>query len=195
MTRSLQLSCVLAAFAISTPTGVSAQLQSDARSAFAIHASVDVTSPRARPALLEQEQPEPQSPGGGRIALQFLAASAGAVGGGSGAFFMFRDVGEQRVVGDAGYTRAGNVAYLVGSMGGAALGAHLVGRSMGGRSPLWATTLGALVGTAPLLALGIDEPYMPLFGIALGWIPQAALATGGFNVAESHERLIRSIKP
>ena len=55
---------------------------------------------------------------------------------------------------------------------------------MGGKAPLWATALGAVVGTTPLLALGIDEPYLPLFGLALGWLPQAALATGGFVMAE-----------
>ena len=74
-------------------------------------------------------------------------------------------------------------------MAGATLGAHVVGTSMGARSRVWATSLGALVGTAPLLTLGIDEPYLPLVGIALGWIPQAALATGGFNlgVSRKHE--------
>ena len=55
---------------------------------------------------------------------------------------------------------------------------------MGGKAPLWATALGAVVGTTPLLALGIDGPYLPLFGLALGWLPQAALATGGFVMAE-----------
>ena len=97
---------------------------------------------------------------------------------------MLRDVSEQRVVGDEGYTRSGNVGYLLGSWIGATIGAHAVGTSMGAKAPVWATALGALVGTAPLMALGVDEPYMPLFGIALGWIPQGALATGGFNVAE-----------
>jgi hypothetical protein len=130
------------------------------------------------------QQPARRRSASARIALQFLAASAGAVGGGIAGWATFEDVGERRVKGDAGYTRAANVAYLVGSFAGSTLGAHLVGTRMGGRSPLWATTLGALVGTSPLIALGIDEPYMPLIGIALGWIPQAALATGGFNMAE-----------
>ena len=92
---------------------------------------------------------------------------------------------ETRVKGDEGYTRSGNVGYLVGSFAGATLGAHLVGTSMGGKSPLWATSLGALLGTVPLMALGVDEPYLPLFGLALGWIPQGALAAGGFNIGES----------
>ena len=129
------------------------------------------------------EQPSKRS-SGGRIALQFLAASAGAAGGGIGTFLMLRDVGEQRVVGDAGYTRAGNVGYLVGSWMGATIGAHAVGASMGAKAPVWATALGALVGTTPLIALGLDEPYLPLFGLALGWIPQGAMATGGFNMAQ-----------
>ena len=183
MIRSLSVRSLVLGFAISAPASASAQLAAHARSAFVTHSSLELSNRSTEPTLLQQ-QPAPRREGG-RIALQFLAASAGAAGGGIGTFLLFRDVGETRVVGDAGYTRAGNVAYLVGSMGGATLGAHLVGRSMGGRSPLWATTLGALVGTAPLLALGIDEPYMPLFGLALGWIPQAALATGGFNMAES----------
>ena len=120
-----------------------------------------------------------------RVALQFVAGSAGAVGGGVATYFILRDVSETRVQGDEGYTRSGNIGYLVGSFAGATLGAHLVGTRMGGKSPLWATALGSLVGTVPLAALGIDEPYLPLFGIVLGWIPQGALAAGGFSMAES----------
>ena len=105
--------------------------------------------------------------------------------GGLGTYSLLRDVSETRVKGDEGYTRSGNVGYLVGSFAGATLGAHAVGRRMGGTSPLWATSLGALVGTVPLIALGIDEPYLPLFGVALGWIPQAALAAGGFTMADA----------
>jgi hypothetical protein len=122
---------------------------------------------------------------GGRVALQLLASGAGAVGGGIALDLALKDVSTQRVKGDEGYTRSANVGYLVGSFAGATLGAHWVGTSLGGKSPLWATALGSLVGTVPLAALGIDEPYLPLFGIVLGWIPQAALATGGFNMAES----------
>jgi hypothetical protein len=120
-----------------------------------------------------------------RVALQFLAGSAGAVGGGIATYLILRDVSDTRVEGDEGYTRSGNVGYLVGSFAGATLGAHLAGRRMGGKSPLWATALGSLVGTVPLAALGIDEPYLPLFGIVLGWIPQGALAAAGFTMAES----------
>jgi hypothetical protein len=120
-----------------------------------------------------------------RLALQFVAASAGAVGGGLATYFMLRDVSETRVEGDEGYTRSGNVGYLVGSFAGATLGAQVVGTSMGGKAPLWATSLGALVGTVPLIALGVDEPYLPLFGLAVGWIPQGALAAGGFTMAQS----------
>jgi hypothetical protein len=119
-----------------------------------------------------------------RLALEFVAGSAGAVGGGLVAFLAFRDLGAQRVQGDEGYTRSGNVGYLVGSFAGATLGAHLVGTSLGGKSPLWATSLGALIGTVPLMALGVDEPYLPLAGIALGWIPQGALAAAGFAMGE-----------
>lgn len=122
---------------------------------------------------------------GGRVALQFLAAGAGAIGGGIAMDLALKDVSTQRVKGDEGYTRSANVGYLVGSFAGATLGAHWVGTSLGGRSPVWATALGSLVGTVPLAALGVDEPYLPLFGIVLGWIPQAGLAAGGFNMAES----------
>lgn len=120
----------------------------------------------------------------GRVVLEFLASSAGAAGAGLVGFLIFQDVGRTRVEGDAGYTRAGNVAYLTGSVAGATLGAQLVGRSMGARSPWWATATGALIGTVPLFAvLGVDEPYLPLFGILLGWIPQAAFATIGYEAA------------
>ena len=129
------------------------------------------------------QQPRKRS-SGGRIALQFLAASAGAAGGGLGGYTALRNVSETRVKGDEGYTRSGNVGYLLGSWIGATIGAHAVGTSMGAKAPVWATALGALVGTAPLMALGVDEPYLPLFGLALGWIPQGALAAGGFNIAE-----------
>lgn len=119
-----------------------------------------------------------------RVTRQFVAASVGAVLGGLGAYVALRDVSETRVKGDEGYTRSGNVGYLFGSFAGATFGAHIVGTRLGGRAPIWATSLGGLIGTVPLIALGVDEPYLPLFGIALGWIPQAALATGGFNMAE-----------
>jgi hypothetical protein len=122
---------------------------------------------------------------GARVGLQFLAAGAGAVGGGIALDLALKDVSTQRVKGDEGYTRSANVGYLVGSFAGATVGAHWVGTSLGGKSPVWATALGSLIGTVPLAALGVDEPYLPLFGIVLGWIPQAALAAGGFNMAES----------
>jgi hypothetical protein len=107
------------------------------------------------------------------------------VGGGLGSYFILRDVSETRVEGDEGYTRSGNVGYLIGSFAGATIGAHAVGRSLGGNSPLWSTSLGALIGSVPLIALGVDEPFLPLYGIVLGWIPQAALAAGGFILADS----------
>ena len=136
--------------------------------------------PEYTPALLA-----PRRSAGARLGLQFLAASAGAVGGGLGTYLILRDVSETRVKGDEGYTRSGNVGYLAGSFAGATVGAHVVGRSMGGTSPLWATSLGALIGTVPLIALGVDEPFLPLYGIVLGWIPQAALAAGGFVIGDS----------
>ncbi|HUQ81788.1 MAG TPA: hypothetical protein VM076_11640 [Gemmatimonadaceae bacterium] len=55
---------------------------------------------------------------------------------------------------------------------------------MGGTSPLWATALGALIGTVPRATLGVDEPFLPLYGIVIGWIPQGALATAGFTARE-----------
>jgi len=122
---------------------------------------------------------------GARVALQFLAAGAGAVGGGIALDLALKDVSTQRVKGDEGYTRSANVGYLVGSAAGATLGAHWVGSSLGGKSRVWATALGSLVGTVPLAALGVDEPSLPLYGIVIGWIPQAALAAAGFAVAES----------
>ena len=173
---------------VTTARPVGAQLRSDARRGFAI-AIAPSDAPRWS-ATQTQQPPRRRSKSGG-VALQFLAASAGAIGGGLGTFLLLRDVGKQRVEGDAGYTRAGNVGYLVGSVAGETMGAHVVGTSMGGKSPLWATTIGALVGTAPLLALGIDEPYLPLFGLALGWLPQGALATGGFTMGESHNAVER----
>ena len=121
---------------------------------------------------------------GKRAAMQFVAGSAAAVSVGLAGYLLLRDVSETRVKGDEGYTRSGNVGYLVGSFVGTTLGTHLVGRSMGGKAPLWATALGGLAGTAPLVALGVDEPFLPLIGLSLGWIPQAALATGGFVMAE-----------
>jgi len=135
-------------------------------------------------ATLGGQQP-PRRSSGGRLALQFLAASGGAVGGGLATYLALRDISPTRVKGDDGYSRSGNVGYLVGSFAGATLGAHLVGTRMGGHSPWWATSLGALLGTVPLAALGVDEPYLPLFGIALGWIPQAGLAAVGFSAGES----------
>jgi hypothetical protein len=42
-----------------------------------------------------------------------------------------------------------------------------------------------------LLTLGIGMPDLPLVVIALGWIPQAALTTGGFNPGRvAHERVV-----
>jgi len=179
-----------AAMAFIVPNVATAQRVDGARQAFAASSasavdSLDAISSRGGLA----QAPQGERSRGGRIALQFLASSAGAAGVGLVGYFMFDDVGTKRVEGDAGYTRAGNVAYLVGSATGATLGAHLVGRSMGGHSPLWATAAGAAVGTLPLfLAAGIDEPYLPLMGIILGWIPQAAFATIGYEAAGSRPR-------
>jgi hypothetical protein len=167
--------------AMTLPARAGAQLQTDARRAVGAHASEAIAPDIA---AVWQQPPRRRSEGG-RIALQFLAASAGAASGGIVSYLMLRDVGTTRVVGDAGYTRTGNVGYLVGSLAGATLGAHVVGTSMGARSPLWATAVGALIGTVPLVAIGVDEPYLPLMGIALGWIPPAAFSTGGFNVGEA----------
>jgi hypothetical protein len=160
-----------------------AQQRSSLRSAASITtraANHGVTHIGSSPLALQPRRPSE----GKRAAVQFVAGSAAAVSVGLAGYLLLRDVSETRVKGDEGYTRSGNVGYLVGSFVGTTLGAHLVGRSMGGRAPLWATSLGGLVGTAPLVALGIDEPFLPLIGLSLGWIPQAALATGGFVMAE-----------
>ena len=169
---------IAASVATSTP-GVAQHLATLHSGVAAAHATKHGTAFGTAP----PQQPH-KSSRGGRVALQFLAGSAGAVGGGIATYIILRDVSETRVEGDEGYTRSGNVGYLVGSFAGATLGAHLVGTRMGGRSPMWATALGSLVGTVPLAALGIDEAYLPLFGILLGWIPQGALAAGGFTMAE-----------
>ena len=172
------------------PGAVQAQRIEIARRAFATSRALAHDRPAATSNVgAVPEAPQGERSRGGRLALQFLASSAGAAGAGLVGYFVFDEVGTKRVEGDAGYTRAGNVAYLVGSAAGATLGAHLVGRSMGGRSPVWATAAGAVVGTLPLfLAAGIDEPYLPLMGVALGWIPQAAFATLGFDAADSRAR-------
>lgn len=138
---------------------------------------------------LQGEAPQRERSRTGRVILQFLASSAGAAGVGLVSWLAFDDVGTRRVEGDAGYTRAGNVAYITGSFVGATLGAQLVGNSMGGRSPVWATATGALVGTLPLFAFGgVDEPYLPVFGVILGWIPQGAFATIGYTAADNRGR-------
>ena len=155
-----------------------AQQRDMARSAFVPNERVVSRAPTAW-----QAPAKPRSHGA-RVVLQFLAASAGAAGGGIGTYLLTRDLSRQRVAGDEGYTRSGNAGYLAGSFAGATLGAQLVGRRMGGKAPLWATSLGALVGTVPLASLGIDEAWLPLYGIALGWIPQAAFATAGFEMGE-----------
>ena len=160
-----------------------AQHRSSLRStAFVAQPSPDVRFPEPAGAPLAL-QPQRRSERK-RVALQFVTSSVGAVSGGLAGYTALRNISETRVKGDEGYTRSGTVGYLLGSFVGTTLGAHLVGRSMGGKAPLWATSLGGLVGTLPLIALGVDEPYLPLFGVALGWIPQAALATGGFVMAE-----------
>lgn len=186
-----RIACSIAAIAaacVTLTTRAAAQQRAQLRSAFVISPTGDPADERfalgpaadATPPLLA-----PRHSAGVRLGLQFLAAGVGAVGGGIGTFILLRDVSDQRVKGDDGYTRSGNVGYLVGSFAGATIGAQTIGRSLGGRSPLWATSLGALVGSAPLIALGVDEPWLPLYGIVLGWIPQAALAAGGFIMAES----------
>jgi hypothetical protein len=180
--RTLMCITAFAASAV-LPRGAAAQHSAVARSGITTHARDAASTRVTRDARAWEQRGEPRSRSG-RVALQFLAASAAAAGGGLGTYLVTRDLGETRVKGDEGYTRAGNVGYLVGSLAGSTLGAHLVGTNMGGKAPLWATALGALAGTTPLIALGIDEPYLPLFGVALGWLPQAALATGGFVMAE-----------
>lgn len=175
---------VLASAIVAPTRPALAQHRSSLRSAASITSRTanrgGVTDVGSGPCALQPRRPSE----GKRAAVQFVAGSAAAVSVGLAGYLLLRDVSETRVKGDEGYTRSGNVGYLVGSFVGTTLGAHLVGRSMGGKAPLWATSLGGLVGTAPLVALGIDEPFLPLIGLSLGWIPQAALATGGFVMAE-----------
>lgn len=178
------ISCVTVAVAMFAPVSrATAQHQAAARAAFIVHIEGSASFTPA-PLPLSWQQPKRETPVG-RIALQFLASGAGAAGAGLGAYMLLDEVGTTRVKGDEGYTRPALVGYMTGSVVGATLGAHLVGTAMGGRSPVWATALGAVVGTTPLLVLGIDEPYLPLIGVALGWIPQAALATAGFRMGET----------
>ena len=165
---------VLAQHRATLQTGISVAARPAAGS---LDAALGVSAP-----LLQQPR---QRSAGARLAWQFAAASAGAVGGGLATYFMLRNVSETRVEGDEGYTRSGNVGYLVGSFAGATLGAQVVGTNLGGKAPLWATSIGALIGTVPLMALGIDEPFLPLYGLVIGWLPQGALAAGGFVMGQS----------
>ena len=181
--RSLASTAIAGALLL--PGATSAQQAALARCAFdasPISAITRTTGFAAlEPGALQRERSRT-----GRVVLQFLASSAGAAGVGLVSWLAFEDVGTRRVEGDAGYTRAGNVAYITGSFVGATLGAHLVGNSMGGRSPVWATAAGALVGTLPLFVFGgVDEPYLPVFGVILGWIPQGAFATIGYTAADN----------
>jgi hypothetical protein len=121
----------------------------------------------------------------GKTAAQLIASAAGATAIGLGAYFMLRDVGTHRVKGDDGYTRAGNVGYWAGSVVGAAAGAQLAGDALVGGGAVWATTLGAAIGTVPLFALGVDEPWTPVYGLVYGWPLQAALATGGYHLSRA----------
>jgi len=173
--------CLATTAFIASPAA--AQRRAALRTGITVRVPADASLTPALGAVGPLQQPRPRS-SGTRLALQFVAASAGAVGGGLGTYFLLRDVSETRVEGDEGYTRSGNVGYLVGSLAGATLGAHVVGTSMGAKAPLWATSLGALVGTVPLIAMGVDEPFLPLYGLVLGWLPQGALAAGGFVMAQ-----------
>ena len=121
---------------------------------------------------------------GPRIAAQIVgsALAAGAVGFAAWTVFDNPEGSDRRVKGDAGYTPNANTAFAVGSFVGSAVAAYAIGRGDGSRGSLITTALGAAIATVPI-ALGRDEPYLPLIGIVLGAPLQAIGATLGYQLS------------
>lgn len=86
----------------------------------------------------------------------------------------------RRVKGDAGYTPDANTAYAVGSFVGSTLLVYWIGRGDGSHASFWATALGTGLASVPLF-LGRQEPYLPIFGIALGAPLQALGGVIGYT--------------
>lgn len=98
--------------------------------------------------------------------LEFVAGILGAVTAGALAYRTAEALADDRAVkGDAGYSPAGNVAFVPGSLLGAATGAYAVRRSGGGQGSFGLALLGAAI-PSTLLLLGLDEPYMPIIAVA-----------------------------
>ena len=119
----------------------------------------------------------------GRIAAQLVGSALAAGAAGFLAWQLLDDPegADRRVKGDAGYTPNANSAYAAGSFVGSVVAAYLIGRGDGSRGSLGATALGAGLATIPL-ALGRDEPYLPLIGLVLGAPAQAIGATLGYQL-------------
>ena len=90
-----------------------------------------------------------------------------AVGIAAFAYYDDPDGPDRRVKGDEGYTPRANAAFAIGSFAGATLASYLVGGSDGSHGSLFATALGAGIGTIPA-ALAYNEPYAPFLGGLVG---------------------------
>jgi len=118
----------------------------------------------------------------GRVAAEL---ALGVVGAWVGAFFAYNIAeaiaDDVTVKGDESYSPAGNVGFIIGSALGSTATVYTIGSIGPARGSPWATLLGAGIPTTILL-VGLDDPYLPLYGSGLVAPLQSLGATTGFNV-------------
>ena len=113
-------------------------------------------------------------------ALQFLAATAGAIAGGSAGYSIMRDPARDRVKGDAGYSRAGNMGYAIGSAVGATVVGYAIGRTDGSHGSLAVTAIGASLPALPMVA-SVNDPYAMFAAVVLMTPLEGLGATLGYQ--------------
>jgi hypothetical protein len=117
---------------------------------------------------------------GGVKVLQVVLGAGAALGGGLVGLSMLRNVGTQRVDGDWGYSRAGQLGWILGSMLGSATTVVLVGKLANMDGSILGAYGGATVATIPQL-LFLDVGVLPLVATVYGGgVLQSGFATGGY---------------
>jgi hypothetical protein len=112
--------------------------------------------------------------------LQVVVGAGAALLGGLGGLGLLRDIGTQRVSGDAGYSYAGQAGWMVGSMLSGAAAVVLLGKVSAIDGSSLGAFGGATIATLPQLLL-LDEGWLPLMATVYGGgVLQSGFATAGY---------------
>ena len=177
MRRALIVLLTLAlAVAVAVPAGAQ-RLEPSRLARPAAPRAFDVTAP----ALLRRASaPTTEKATASWKALQFLAATTGAVVGGTVGYRLTDDPMHDRVKGDEGYNQQANMGFALGSIAGATLAGYAVGQLDGSHGSLAMTALGATLPALPMVA-STTEPLAFALAVLLGVPGEGVGATIGYQ--------------